>query len=203
MREDGRASDALNSEQSLVEDSDAARSTAGADGSDPYNDAAVPNGLGRTTTVLTVVGGLALIVMTLHVLVDVTARFFFNHAFITTIDYIRYWWMPAFGFVGVAAAQMTGEHVSIRILEEGVSPPHARLVRCFGSLMTALFYAGVMYYAGQQAIEHMERRQYAGTSGLPTWQPELILPVSMGVGCLCALLQAVGHFPGRKKNAFV
>ena len=74
--------------------------------------------LSRLTNFMTVLGGLAIALMMLHVTADVVARFLFGTPIPGTITVVSHYYMIVAAFVPLAFAEQKEGHISVEVVTE-------------------------------------------------------------------------------------
>ena len=150
-----------------------------------------PRPLRGMVAVFTWLGGATIAVMTVHILVDVVSRNFFNHPFSTTMDFVQFWWMPLACFSGIIFAQYINDHIIVETIFPALAPSLQRLLRRIVLVVSMLFSLALLYFGLRQAIDKHEILDYALASSLPTWPPVYIIPISMAAAIACMIWQFI------------
>lgn len=150
----------------------------GPEGEFEQGDVLPPIGLRIPVKGMALVGATAIILLALHILVDVTARSFFNRPLPGTLDYVQYWWMPILCWAGILYAQYTNEHITVETVFENIDRRWARILRRAVLAVCILFFLMIAYFGLQKALEAIEINEFAAVSNLPIWAPKLATPIA-------------------------
>jgi C4-dicarboxylate transporter DctM subunit len=124
----------------------------------------------RATLILSVVAGVVVAVLGLHVIVDASSRTLFNSPLPGTIDLVANWWMVIVVFLGLAFTQMRNEHIRVTLLSDALSPKARRIVTVSMLLIGAATFLGMAYYSVLEAIYATQSGELAaGALGVPVW----------------------------------
>ena len=66
--------------------------------------------------ILSVLTAIALIVMMLHVVAHALLRYFFNSPIYGTNEIVAYWYLPMIALLGIPAAQLQKEHITVSLV---------------------------------------------------------------------------------------
>src|SRR5690606_24283549 len=91
------------------------------------------------------IGGGAVAVMTLNILLDASMRSMFSSPIPGTLEYVQYWWMILIAFGWLALASYTGEHIDAPILSDRLTPRVQIIWNLVAQLATIAF-IGIMAF---------------------------------------------------------
>jgi TRAP-type C4-dicarboxylate transport system permease small subunit len=97
------------------------------------------------------------------------------------------------GFIGAAIAAKEGKHITIDVLSRWITGAGSSAIQAISHFSSAAV-CGLLTWAGIKFIWF--EAQMGGTAffKLPTWVPELIIPVTFGLMTLRYTLRLVGEF---------
>lgn len=146
----------------------------------------------RFETLLTLLGGIVILLLVLLATVNVLGRWIFSLPISGYVDWIEQA-MAFFAFLGIAYTQREGGHIRMDIL---VSHLHGRklwLVELLSTLLMLLVTLVLIY----GSFLHFLRAYRIGDSSLdinlPTWPAKLVVPFALTVLALRLLLQCWGY----------
>ncbi len=148
----------------------------------------------RSVRQLSVVAGVALVLMMVHVVADVLMKFVFNIPITGTPEIVAYYYMVAAVFLALAYVELTGKHITVDLLYNHMSPPTKRVAQAVGYLSSALFFSLLTYSTWFDAVEAYRIGQIAmGSAALPIWPSRFVLPLGFAVVALTSLVRLLGE----------
>lgn len=147
--------------------------------------------------VLAIVAALALLLLAVNVLVDVTGRAAFNKPYTGTLEMTSYWWMPTLTLLAFAYTEMRQEHIKVTILLDILPPVMRRVVEgTFGLLATGLLVM-LAWHGLSEALEAAEYGQTTSSSPpLPIWPFKFLAPFGILALALQTAATSYRHFAG-------
>lgn len=143
---------------------------------------------GGLNRVLSVVTAVALIVMMLHVVTHALMRHFFDAPIYGTNELVAYWYLPAVALLGIPAAQLRNEQITVTLLVDRIKPMSAVIFKVFGCLLGAVLALGFAWFGLGEAMQKMEIRATAGVVDIVAWPVYFLVPL---VFVLLAVLYVV------------
>lgn len=158
--------------------------------------------LSRLTGVATVLGGLAIALMMLHVTWDVASRYLLNSPVPGTISVVTYYYMIVAAFIPLAFAEQKGAHVSVEVIA-GLLPRAAqrqlhRLTLLLSTVIFALLAARTGQEAGVKRAVGTSVSQ--GSEVIITWPSYYLLPIGFGLIALVLLYKLVVDLTGAESG---
>lgn len=81
-------------------------------------------------------------------------------------------------FLGLAGAEIHGEHVAVDFLTERIRGRRGQALRLVNALLTVAFLALLAWFGTEVALESIEQdRTTGGLFSIPAWIPESLLPI--------------------------
>lgn len=139
--------------------------------------------LSRITDFTTILGGLAIALMMLHVTADVIGRYFFNAPLPGTITIVAYYYMLIVAFVPLAFAEQKGAHVSVEVVTDMMP---AFLQKHLNGLVL-VFSATVFGLLAVRTWQEARTKQDIGSmiiqadTSIPVWPTAYALPIGCGL----------------------
>jgi len=146
---------------------------------------------------LALIASLALLAMMIHVVAHGLRRHAFNAPFYGTNEIVAYWYMPVLVLVGLLAAQIRGEHISVTILVDSLASKARTAMLVMGRALGFLVSIGFAWYGLAEAVKKYDMGTTAGITTIPMWPITFLVPV---VFVLLALLYVVTPFPARPQG---
>ena len=145
----------------------------------------------RFETVLTLLGGVVILLLVLLATTNILGRWFFSLPVNGFVDWVEQA-MAFFAFLGIAYTQREGGHIRMDIV---IGRMHGRLLWAL-ELFTTLLMLAITLLLVYGSYLHFLRAFQIGDSSLdidlPTWPAKLVVPVALGVLALRLILQCWG-----------
>lgn len=149
---------------------------------------------------LTVVAGLAIALMMLHVTADVVMRSVFNRPLPGTITIVSNYYMVIAAFVPLAFAERRNGHISVEVVTE-LLPPHVRkhLAGWMLTISGATFAVLAVRTWGEAMVKYQIGASIVqGESRIPIWQSYFFLPLGCALMFLVVLCKFIAYLGGRE-----
>lgn len=145
----------------------------------------------RLNLVFFSVAAAVIVVLMLHMVVDVAGRFLFNKPIPGTLEIVTFWWMPIIVFLSLGWAQQRGEHITVTLLTERLSPAWRRFAESCGDVLSLVVVAILAWYTFEGALKGFEVGQSSiGSVSVPIWPVKFIAAIGL-VGYFLQLIAAV------------
>lgn len=141
------------------------------------------------TNITTVIGGLVITLMMLHISLDVVMRYFFNTSLPGTITIVSYYYMIVAAFIPLAFAEQKDAHISVEVITEHLHP----LIQKHLTNLAYLFSTAVFSLLTVRSWEEAEKKRgygvsiVQGTDSISIWITYYILPLGCGLMALITL----------------
>ena len=126
---------------------------------------------------LTVTTAAAVIVMMLHIVTHALARSIFHAPLHGTNEIVEYWYLPIVALLGIPAAQLQKEHITVTMAIERAKPATAAVFTVFACVLGALVSIAFAWFGLNRALEYMAIGQTADVSDVITWPVYFLVPV--------------------------
>jgi len=137
------------------------------------------------------VAAAVIVILMLHMIADVAGRYLFNKPIPGTLELVTYWWMPLIVFLSLGWAQQRGEHITVTLLTERLSPTWRRIVETAGDAISLIVVAILAWYALEGATKGLAvGKASTGLVPVPIWPLEFVAALGL-VGYLLQLVAAV------------
>lgn len=134
---------------------------------------------------LAIVAGVCLILMMVHVVSDVVAKYLFNDPIEGTLEIVAAYYMVAVVFLPFSIAELRREHIYVDMFVRHLALKLRIAVYVFTSLLTAGFYGLLAYETGGEAVHAYKINEVMmGTSFVVVWPGRWFLPISFGAVAL-------------------
>lgn len=148
--------------------------------------------LSRLIDSVTVIAGLAIAFMMVHITLDVITRNFFNYPLPGTITIVSYYYMAIAAFMPLAFAEQKSAHISVEVLTERLPPlVQKHLAGCL-LLLSAAVFALLTLRSWEEALSKYGIRASVvqGEDSLSVWPTYFFLPL----GCLLMFVVVLYKF---------
>ncbi|GAA2093059.1 MULTISPECIES: TRAP transporter small permease [Brevibacterium] len=126
---------------------------------------------------LSAITGVAVIAMMLHVVAHALMRFFFNAPLYGTNEIVAFWWLPAVALLGIPAAHLQKEHITVTIMLENLNARTANVFRIFACAVGALISLGFAWFGLEEAMKNTQIGSTAGVTDIITWPVYYLVPL--------------------------
>ncbi len=151
---------------------------------------------------LAVAGGIALVLMMLHIVADVATKYLFNDPIDGTTEIVAAYYMVAVVFLPLAYVTFTEGHLIVELFTARMRGSlRAALVGCAG-LATLAYLLFLVLYTGVEAVRRTREGEAWETSVdlVAIWPSRWFLTVGLAAMALYVALAVVRHF-GRRARA--
>jgi len=151
------------------------------------------------TYILTLVSGVAITLMAIHIVVDITGRYLFRAPLPGTVEFVASYYMVVLVFLPLALVQRRDGHFVAGLFTDHL--PLRIKQNLSGVTQVAMaVVAGLLAWRGVAAAEYATRTGEQVQPGLfiiYTWPGRWLVPIGLGLMALQALVNAVRLFAGR------
>lgn len=127
--------------------------------------------------ILTILTAIAVIAMMLHVVLHALMRFFFNSPLYGTNEIVAFWYLPVVALLGIPAAQLQKEHITVTLVVERLGNKAASAFKIFACVLGALVALGFAWFGFGEALENMAMGATAGVTDIITWPVYFLVPL--------------------------
>ena len=145
---------------------------------------------------LAVAGGVALVLMMLHIVADVATKYLFNDPIDGTTEIVAAYYMVGVVFLPLAYVTFAEGHLIVELFTGRMSGrPLAALVGCAG-LVTLAYILFFVYHTGVEALRRTREGEAWETSVdlVAVWPSRWFLTIGLGAMALYVALALVRHF---------
>ena len=126
---------------------------------------------------LTVTTAAAVIVMMLHIVTHALARSLFDAPIYGTNEIVEYWYLPIVALLGIPAAQLQKEHITVTMAVERAKLATAAVFTVFACILGALVSVAFAWFGLSKALENTAIGSTADVSDVITWPVYYLVPV--------------------------
>lgn len=140
---------------------------------------------------LTVVTAVAIIVMMGHIVLHALMRSLFNTPIYGTNEIVEYWYLPVVALLGIPAAQLQKEHITVSMVTERARTSTTAVFTVFACVLGALVSLGFAWFGLMKALENTAIGSTADVSDVITWPVYFLVPL---IFVLMAVLYVIDAF---------
>ncbi|SMY00973.1 TRAP-type C4-dicarboxylate transport system, small permease component [Brevibacterium iodinum ATCC 49514] len=126
---------------------------------------------------LTVTTAAAIIVMMLHIVAHALARSLFDAPIYGTNEIVEYWYLPVVALLGIPAAQLQKEHITVTMAVDRARPATAAVFKIFACILGCLVSLAFAWFGLSKALDYMAIGQTADVSSVITWPVYFLVPI--------------------------
>jgi TRAP-type C4-dicarboxylate transport system permease small subunit len=153
--------------------------------------------LAFVSTGLAWIGGLALILMMLHIAADVVARYIFNAPLHGTVEIVSAYYMVAVVFLPLAMIERFNGHIVVELVTQHMPRRIQEVLIGIVALLSALYFAAFTWRTWGDALNKFAVGESAlGTVQVTVWPTRFYLPIGCGLITLVLLYKAFRLFTG-------
>jgi len=153
----------------------------------------ISEGLGR---VFAIAAGLAITLMMVHIVVDVSMKHFLNDPIDGTTEIVAAYYMVATVFLPLAYVTSKEGHLVVELFTVRMSGRRLDLLTAFTGMVTLAYLLFVIYFTVEEAILRTRDGEAWETSVelVAVWPSRWLLPLGLGAMALVVLRQSIGRF---------
>lgn len=154
------------------------------------------------------IGGLAVMAMLVHIIIDVSARHLFNIAVQGTLEIVSFYYMVGLVYLAIPLVQARSDHIFVELFTVNAPPKRQDLMDAVIRVLSAALLIFFAWVTVDEALHQSEIRAVveAGTDTMPVWPTRWLIPLSMGSTAVLCLWQALylfrhaGERPGDRRK---
>jgi len=126
---------------------------------------------------LSIFTAIAVVLMMAHIVVHALSRFLFNAPIFGTNEIVAFWYLPFVALLGIPAAQLQKEHITVSLLSDRLAPLPQAIMKIFGYALGALVSVGFAWFGLKEALKRMDMGATAGVTDIIAWPVYFLVPV--------------------------
>lgn len=127
----------------------------------------------------------------LHIVTHALARSLFDAPIYGTNEIVEYWYLPIVALLGIPAAQLKKEHITVTMAIERARPATAAVFTIFACAVGALVSLAFAWFGFTRAMDYMAIGQTADVSDIITWPVYFLIPVVFVLLAVLYVLDAI------------
>lgn len=137
------------------------------------------------------IGAAVVLLMMLHIVVDVTLRFF-HIPLQATIEIVQAWYMVPVAFLPLAFVEKIDGHISVELVSQHLSQRWQQVLIAAASLLSAVYFAAFAWGTGIDAWSKYKIGEVAlGDVEVIVWPTRFLLPLGCGLIALFLVYKAI------------
>lgn len=159
----------------------------------PINAGKFPEAMGRG---LAIVGGIAMALMMIHIVVDVSMKYFFNDPIDGTTEIVAAYYMVSTVFLPLAYVTFTQGHLVVELFTGRMAGRQLSLLTAFTGTVTFVYLLFMIYCTVDEAVLRTRDGEAWETSVdlVAVWPSRWLLPLGLGAMALVVLVQSFRRF---------
>lgn len=128
-------------------------------------------------SVVSIITAITLVAMMVHVVLHALMRSLFQAPLTGTNEIVAYWYLPLVALLGIPAAQLKHEHITVTLALERMRDKTATVFKVFACVVGALLSIAFAYYGLGEALSNMASGSTAGVTRITVWPVYFLVPV--------------------------
>ncbi len=158
--------------------------------------------LSMVTNLMTVIGGLAIALMMLHITLDVASRYLLNSPIPGTISIVSYYYMVIAVFIPLAFAEQKGAHISVELVTARLPLWMQHNLERLSFLLSTTVFSLLTVRTWEEAEK---KRSFGasviqGNDAIPIWITYYVLPIGCGLMTLVVCYKLVSSCLGTRSG---
>lgn len=142
------------------------------------------------------IGAFVVLLMIMHIIADITTRQVLNSPIEGTYEITIHWYMVAITAIGLWAAAVKNDHISVTILSDRLEGGAARVWRVCANLITVAALLLLAWCGLEIAMARMASGEYTGAAEMPIWQARFFLPLGFVAFAAVVMVRIVTDLRG-------
>jgi len=147
----------------------------------------------KLSKVLLVIGGIAIILMMLHISIDVASKYLLGHSINGTLEIVAWYYMISCVFLPLAYVQARRQNLTVELFTGGLPDRAKSLIDGIVALASIAYTGLLTSLVFQRAVKSTVEWEIQDVTyfDMPVWPVRWILPLSFGLMSLVFLLQGI------------
>jgi TRAP-type C4-dicarboxylate transport system permease small subunit len=158
----------------------------------------IDKAIGNASGALAVMAGVAIVALMIHVVIDVSGRYFFDHPFSGTLETVTYYYMIMVTALPFAYVTRQQGQITVEMFTSWLPQRWICLFDVFGGIVTLIYVVVIAWKTGQEAgtMTAIGEVHDAGAGQIITWPSRWVPPVAFGVMACAVALRLVKDVKG-------
>lgn len=151
--------------------------------------------LGAITDSFALIGGVALVLMMVHINLDVIGKYVFGIPIQGTIEIVSAYYMVAVVFLPLAMVERADAHITVELVSQHLPERAHEILVALASLAAALYFALFTWQTWLDAVSKFEVGETTvGNVVVVVWPSRFMLPIGLGLITVLLVYKAVRLF---------
>jgi len=156
----------------------------------------IRKGLFVTSNVFATIGAAVVLLMMLHIVVDVTLRFF-HIPLKATIEIVQAWYMVPVAFLPLAFVEKINGHIAVELVSQHLRQRMQQVLIAAVSLLAAVYFGAFAWGTGIDAWSKYKIGEIAlGDVEVVVWPTRFMLPLGCGLIAIFLIYKAISLLRG-------
>ncbi|SFC28336.1 TRAP transporter small permease subunit [Tropicimonas isoalkanivorans] len=122
-------------------------------------------------------GGVCVVVLTLHVVADVFMKYAFHRPIVGTLEIVSWYYMVGIAFLPVAWVQLKRQHLMVEMFTMGMSPRSTAVLDAVVGILALIYVAVLTFLVFEEAVVATSRNEIQDVTffDMPVWPARWIL----------------------------
>lgn len=153
--------------------------------------------LGGASQLLAWIGGIALILMMLHITAEVVGRYLFASPLHGTVEIVPTYYMVATVFLPLALIERLNAHIVVELLSKRFSERVQEIQIAMVALLSAAYFGAFTWRTWGDALQKFAVREVSlGNVAVTVWPTRFYVPIGCGMITILLVYKAVRLFRG-------
>lgn len=159
--------------------------------------------LARVSDSTSILAGLAVAVLVLHITLDVVARAFLSMPISGTILFVSQFYMPMIAFLPLAFVEKQNGHISVELIHVMLPGGVQRILDLLAHTLSLVVYAVLAVRCWSEALAKLRigAAEMEGSLRIPTWPTYFFLPIGFAL-IVAVLAYRIICVAGRREPDF-
>ena len=152
---------------------------------------------------MAIIGGIAMVLMMLHIVADVATKYLFNDPIDGTTEIVAAYYMVAVVFLPVAYVTFMEGQLIVELFTGWMSNRRLSLLDGFAGFASLAYLLFIVYYTAAEAVRRTIEGEAWETSVelVAVWPSRWMLPIGLAVMALYVLIEAFRNLRGGARPA--
>jgi TRAP-type C4-dicarboxylate transport system permease small subunit len=153
--------------------------------------------LGGASQLLAWVGGVALILMMLHITAEVVGRYFFGTPLHGTVEIVPTYYMVAIVFLPLALIERLNAHIVVELLSKRFPERIQEMQIALVALLSAAYFGAFTWQTWGDALQKFAVREVSlGNVAVTVWPTRFYVPIGCGLITILLVYKAIRLLSG-------
>lgn len=132
----------------------------------------------RLNKALSIITAVVLIVMMVHIVLHAVLRFSLSAPIYGTNEMVQYWYLPLVALLGIPAAQLQKQHITVTLATERMNFWNAAIFKISAALLGVVVSLLWAWFGFEEALQRMSIGATAGVTDITIWPVYFLVPLT-------------------------